>query len=89
MEFVLTFQQPVAVYETNADPIKGAPEMQAWRLYMDSMVAAGVMRGGNRLNSFAATTVGVRRATPSPGRSVRRHQGYSWRLCRDRCTLVG
>ena len=60
MEFVLTFQQPAAVYETNADPIKGAPEMQAWRLYMDSMVEAGVMRGGNRLNAFAATTVRVR-----------------------------
>jgi uncharacterized protein (UPF0548 family) len=39
MEFVLTFHQPAEVYETNADPVRGAVPMQAWRHYMDAIVA--------------------------------------------------
>jgi hypothetical protein len=60
MEFVLTFQQPAHVYETNADPVTGPPALQAWKLYMDAMAAEGVLRGANRLDAFGATTVRVR-----------------------------
>jgi hypothetical protein len=34
--------------------------MQAWRHYMDAMAAEGILRGGNRLDPFGATTVRVR-----------------------------
>lgn len=60
MEFVLTFQQPAEIYERNADPVKGPPFMLAWKQYMEAMGAAGVMRGANRLDAFAATSVRVR-----------------------------
>ena len=60
MEFVLTFQQPAEIYASHADPVKGPPALEAWKLYMDAMTAAGVMRGGNRLDANAATTVRVR-----------------------------
>lgn len=60
MEFVLTFNQPAAVYESNMDPVTGPPAMMAWKAYMDEMAAAGVMRGGNRLSPLSATTVRVR-----------------------------
>ena len=60
VEFVLTFQQPAQVHESYADPVKGPPAAQAWKLYMDAMAAEGVMRGGNRLDPFGATTVRVR-----------------------------
>jgi hypothetical protein len=60
MEYVLTFNQPAAVFETQADPVKGPPALMAWKAYMDDVAAAGVMRGGNRLSPFSATTVTVR-----------------------------
>ena len=60
MEFVLTFHQPAEIYETNADPVRGAAPMQAWRHYMEAMAAAGVMRGAHRLDAFGATSVRVR-----------------------------
>lgn len=60
MEFVLTFQQPAEVYERNADPVAGAPAMQAWTLYLQAMQAAGVVRGIQRLDPFGATTVRIR-----------------------------
>lgn len=60
MEYVLTFNQPAAVYEIHADPVKGPQSLQAWKTYMDAVVAAGVMRGGNRLSPMSATTVRVR-----------------------------
>jgi hypothetical protein len=60
MEFVLTFQQPVSIYEQHADPKLGPPAMMAWKAYMDAVAAAGVMRGGNRLDPFALTSVRVR-----------------------------
>ncbi len=60
MEFVLTFQQPAHVYETNADPVTGPPALQAWKLYMEAMAAEGVLRGANRLDAFSVTTVRMR-----------------------------
>ena len=60
MEFMLTFQQPAAVYERNADPVAGAPALHAWKLYLEAMEAAGVIRGAQRLDPFSATTVRVR-----------------------------
>ena len=60
MEFVLTFHQPAEVFEVNADPVRGAAPMQAWKLYMEAMVAAGVLRGANRLEAFSPTSVSVR-----------------------------
>ena len=60
MEFVLTFHQPAEVFQVNLDPVKGASAMQAWKLYMEAMAAAGVLRGGNRLDAFNPTSVSVR-----------------------------
>ena len=60
MEFMLTFQQPAEIYERNADPVAGAPVLQAWKLYLDAMGAAGIVRGMQRLDPFGATTVKVR-----------------------------
>lgn len=64
MEFVLTFNQPAAVYEAQADPVTGPPAIAAWRAYIDEAVAAGVMRGGNRLAPFSTTGVRVRNGQP-------------------------
>jgi hypothetical protein len=60
MEFVLTFHQPAEVFEVNDDPVRGVVPMQAWKLYMEAMVAAGVLRGANRLEQFSQTGVRVR-----------------------------
>ena len=60
MEYVLTFNQPAAVHELYADPVKGPAALAAWKTYSDAMGAAGVLRGGNRLSPFSATTVRVR-----------------------------
>jgi hypothetical protein len=60
MEFVLTFHQPAEVFEINDDPVRGVVPMQAWKLYMEAMVAAGVLRGANRLEQFSQTGVRVR-----------------------------
>ena len=60
MEFMLTFQQPAEVYERNADPVAGAPVLQAWTLYLEAMQAAGVVRGMQRLDPFSTTTVRMR-----------------------------
>lgn len=60
MEFVLTFQSPVAVHETNADPATGPAALQPWMHYMQALAEAGVMRGGNRLDVLHATRVQVR-----------------------------
>ena len=60
MEFVITFQQPAHVYERNFDPVTGPVGMQAWKLYMEAMVAEGVLRGTNRLDAFSVTTVRMR-----------------------------
>lgn len=60
MEFVLTFQQPLEIVERDKDPVTGPPALLAWKQYMEAMGAAGVMRGGNRLDALAATSVRVR-----------------------------
>lgn len=57
MEFVLVFKQPAQTYADHASPVKGPAMLDAWKLYMDTMASAGVMRGGNRLNALGATTV--------------------------------
>ena len=60
MEFVLTYHQPAEVYEVNADPVRGVPGMQAWKLYMEAMAAAGVLRDAKRLEHDGGTAVSVR-----------------------------
>lgn len=60
MEFVLTFRQPAEIHERQADPVQGPPSLAAWRQYMDAMGAAGVLRGGKRLDALSGTAVQVR-----------------------------
>lgn len=60
MEYLLTFNQPAAIHEQYADPVKGPASLAPWKTYMDAMRAAGIMRGANRLSAFSATTVRVR-----------------------------
>lgn len=60
MEFVLTFQQPAEVYDLYADPVKGPAVLQPWKLYMESMASAGVLRGGNQLDARNTTAVRIR-----------------------------
>ena len=60
MQFVLTFHQPAETFQTNADPVRGAQAMQAWKVYMEAMAGAGVLRGANRLDPFHPTSVSVR-----------------------------
>ena len=60
MEFVLTFHQPAEVFEVNDDPVRGVAPMQAWKLYMEAMAAAGVLRGAKRLEHDGGTAVRVR-----------------------------
>jgi hypothetical protein len=58
MEFVLTFNQPIEEIERHEDPQRGSAAMEPWKVYMGEMVAAGVLRGGNRLAPpWTATTV--------------------------------
>ncbi len=61
MEFVLTFNQPVEEIERQEDPQLGPPALEPWKAYMGELVAAGVMRGGNRLAPpWTASTVRIR-----------------------------
>ena len=61
MEFVITFNQPADVIELHEDPVRGPAALEPWKAYMGELVAAGVMRGGNRLAPpWTATTVRVR-----------------------------
>ena len=60
MEFVLTFHQPAEVFEVNDDPVRGVAPMQAWKLYMEAMAAAGVLRDAKRLEHDGGTAVSVR-----------------------------
>jgi len=61
MEFVLTFNQPLAEIERHEDPQLGPSALEPWKAYMGEMVAAGVMRGGNRLAPpWTASTVRIR-----------------------------
>ena len=60
MEFVLTFHQPAEVFEVNDHPQRGVVPMQAWKLYMEAMAGAGVLRDAKRLEQFHGTAVRVR-----------------------------
>jgi hypothetical protein len=60
VEFILTFQQPAEVYEAHGDPQRGPALLEPWKLYMDAMDAAGILRGGHRLNALGSTSVRVR-----------------------------
>ncbi|WP_206930823.1 YciI family protein [Roseococcus thiosulfatophilus] len=58
MQFVLMFNQPTEVLERQEDPVLGPPALEPWKAYMDAMVGAGIMRGGNRLAPpWTATTL--------------------------------
>lgn len=58
MQYALFFNQPVDELERHEDPATAEASMAPWKAYMDDMVAAGVMRGGNRLAPpWTATTV--------------------------------
>lgn len=64
MEFVLTFNQPIDEIERHEDPQRSAAALAPWKAYMGELVAAGVMRGGNRLAPpWTATTVRSRNGT--------------------------
>lgn len=61
MEFVLTFNQPLAEIERHESASESAAALAPWKTYMAELVAAGVMRGGNRLAPpWTASTVRVR-----------------------------
>ena len=57
MEFVLTYNMPAEVYERNARPENVEAAMAPWKLFYDAMAAEGVLRGGNRLDALAGTSV--------------------------------
>ena len=61
MQFVLTFNQPLAHTERIEDPAQGPALLAPWMTYMKQMQDAGVMRGGERLAPpWTASTVRVR-----------------------------
>jgi hypothetical protein len=61
MQFVLTFNQPMAEIERLESPQTAAAAMEPWKAYMSQLAASGVMRGGNRLAPpWTATTVRIR-----------------------------
>jgi hypothetical protein len=61
MQFVLTFNQPLAEIERHESPAEGLAALEPWKAYMTALAAAGVMRGGNRLAPpWTATTVRIR-----------------------------
>jgi hypothetical protein len=61
MQFVLTFNQPIAEIERHEHPAEGPSAMEPWKAYMAALSQAGVMRGGNRLAPpWTATTVRIR-----------------------------
>lgn len=82
MQYVLMFNQPLAVIERDQDPVKGATRLAPWMAYMEAMGAAGVMRGGNRLGGpWTATTVrkrdGKRQVQDGPFAETKEHAaGY-------------
>jgi hypothetical protein len=59
MEYILIYRQPAEIYEMNKDPIKGPPNLATWKQYMDAMGAAGIVRGGNRLEALAGSIVQI------------------------------
>lgn len=61
MQYMLSFNQPAAEIERHEDPVLGPPALAPWMAYIEAMVAAGVMRGGERLAPpWTATTLRLR-----------------------------
>ena len=60
MEFVLTFNQPQAVYDYNYAPATTADGLKPWHLYIEAMMAAGIVRACQALDVHSATRVSVR-----------------------------
>jgi hypothetical protein len=61
MQFVLTFNQPIAEIERHEHPDEGPAALAPWKAYMADLGAAGVLRGGARLAPpWTATTVRLR-----------------------------
>jgi hypothetical protein len=60
MEYALTFNQPLDVYDYNTHPETAPIGMQPWKLYIEAMMAAGIVRACQRLDVHTATRVSVR-----------------------------
>ena len=60
MEYVLTFNQPLDVYDYNTNPETAPIGMKPWKLYIEAMMAAGIVRAMQRLDVHTATRVSVR-----------------------------
>lgn len=60
MEIRLTFQQPAAVYKTQADSLADPPTLQTWKLFVDALAFAGVLRGGNKVDALNGVVLSVR-----------------------------
>ncbi|PPD16000.1 MAG: hypothetical protein CTY25_04045 [Methylobacterium sp.] len=64
MEYVLFFNQTAEEFERLQDPNLPPEGLAPWKAYMDAMVSAGVLRGGNRLAPpWTATTIRERGGT--------------------------
>ena len=50
MEYALFFNQTIEELERHQDPALAPAALAPWKVYMDDMVAAGVLRGGNRVS---------------------------------------
>ena len=58
MEFMLIFASPQDKLDAEFDPSKAESALEPWKAYMGAMAAAGIMRGGKRLqHPSTATTV--------------------------------
>jgi hypothetical protein len=61
MQFVLTFNQPLAHLERLENGAEAQALMEPWKAYLAQLAEAGVVRGGQRLAPpWTATTVRVR-----------------------------
>ena len=61
MQYVLTFNQTAEEFDRLADPVTGPAALEPWKLYMDALWGAGVVRSGSRLlPPWTATTVRLR-----------------------------
>lgn len=60
MDYMLIYRQPAEIYEMNRDPVQGPPNLALWQQYMQAMAEAGILKGGNRLEALAGTSVRVR-----------------------------
>jgi hypothetical protein len=61
MEYMLLFNQPASELERRRDDPSSVEYWEAWRAYMQTIYAAGIVRAGNELQPpYTATTVRVR-----------------------------